>query len=158
MAVKRHHQSRRAFSLLELVVVIAILAIVASIAVTRLTSAADGAGDKALASDLSILRKAVDMYQVEHGGSFPSAAAVEQQLTQYTDYNGHPSATKDLTHVFGPYLRTVPPLPFGVRKGRKGIAAADGPGVGWLYDPGNGKVSPNTLASETDEDGNRYSP
>jgi hypothetical protein len=37
-----------------------------------------------------------------------------QQLTQYTDINGDVSPTKDVTHIYGPYLKslTLPTNPY----------------------------------------------
>ena len=45
--------------------------------------------------------------------------------------------------VYGPYIRTIPPLPIGYRKGNTGIDTADGADVGWIYAPLRGIIRPN---------------
>ena len=146
---------RGGFSLLEVVIVVAIIAILAAIGVPRMSRGARGATDSALSGDLAVLRNAVDLYSTEHTGTFPTAAAINTQLIQYTDSTGGTSATKDTTHIYGPYLRSVPPLPVGARKGQKRIAAADANDVGWVYTEASGDLKANTT-TEKDEAGKAY--
>ena len=148
---------RGGFSLLEVVIVVAIIAILAAIGIPRMSRGAKGANDSALTGDLAPLRNAVDLYAAEHVGAFPSAADPNTQLTQYTDVSGGVSATKTATHIYGPYVRTIPPLPVGAKKGSMKIAAADAAGVGWVYNKTEGTVRANTTASEKDEAGKLYS-
>src|SRR5262245_11019580 len=68
-------KARRAFSLIELVIVVVIIGIIAAIAIPRMSRGSAGAADSALAQNLAILRNAIDMFQTEHGGVFPGAAA-----------------------------------------------------------------------------------
>ncbi len=146
---------RSGFSLIELVIVVVIIGIIGAIAIPRMSRGAAGASDSALVADLAVLRNAVDLYHTEHGGTYPGVATVVAQLTQYTDDTGGTSATPDSTHIFGPYLREVPGLPVGAKKGSKGIAAADGAGIGWIYTAA-GKISSNTAAGEVDARGVAY--
>lgn len=147
--------TRRAFSLIELVIVIVILGIIAAIAVPRMSRGATGAADSALTSNLAVLRNAIGLYEAEHQGAFPLAAKFAEQLTQFTDNSGANSATRTSTHIFGPYLRAVPPVPVGAKRGSSGVAAADGPGVGWIYDETTGLIRAN--ATGTDARGVNYS-
>ena len=128
------------FSLLEVVIVVAIIAILAAIGIPRMSRGSKGANDSAVSGDLAVLRNAIDLYAAEHGGSFPGAATVVNQLTKYTDITGTPSDTKTLTHIYGPYLRSVPPLPVGAKQGKTGIAESDGNDVGWLYTAASGTI------------------
>jgi prepilin-type N-terminal cleavage/methylation domain-containing protein len=150
------HRCERGFSLLEVVIVVAIISILASIAIPRTSRGAKGASDSALGGDLAVLRNAIDLYSTEHSGSFPSAAEINNQLAQYTDGTGAASATKTTTCVYGPYIRSVPPLPLGARKGGTKIAAADANGVGWLYTESTGAIKANTTTEE-DGSGKLYS-
>ncbi|HEY2586595.1 MAG TPA: type II secretion system protein [Tepidisphaeraceae bacterium] len=157
----RHRFSEFAgFSLIEVVIVVVILGTIGAIALPRLSHAGQSADEKALAGDMAVWRNALDLYQGDHGGAFPKdSTTVAAQLTGYTDANGEVSATKDAVHPFGPYLRTISPLP-----AFEGIAGAEIPrasttigatllggaptrvlpnGYGWLYD-GAGHVYPNT--------------
>lgn len=143
---------RRAFSLVELVIVVVILGIIGAIAIPRMSRGASGAGESALIADLAALRNAIELYAAEHGGTFPTAADIGDQLTMYTDAAGDAQATPDATHVFGPYLHAVPTLKVpGTRKGSNGIAAADAAGIGWIYVAATGKITANS--SETSSDG-----
>ena len=144
----------RAFSLIELVIVITILGIIAGIALTRMSRGTEGAASSALAEDLGVLRKAVDLYQGEHDGLYPTDPA--NQLTKYTDGFGNVSPTQDTAHTLGPYLRSVPSLPVGAARGSLGIGSAGSAGIGWVYDSSSGNISANTTASEVDGSGKPY--
>jgi len=147
----------KGFSLLELVVVVVIIGIIAAVAIPRMSRGSAGAADAALSGNLAVLRNAIDMYSAEHNGSFPTAANATNALTQYTDAAGDISATRDTTHIYGPYVRKVPPLPIGAAKGNTGIAAATGDGVGWIYTATTGDIRANTTATEKDATDKLYS-
>lgn len=152
------NRARRAFSLIELVVVVVIIGIIAAIAIPKMSRGAAGAGDSALTQDLSILRQALDLYQTEHGGNYPVIANVPAALLQYTDDSGNTSATKTGNFIYGPYLRSVPPLPVGANKGQNGIDVIGNAGtatVGWIYDPTAGTIKANTT-TEADSKGTLY--
>lgn len=147
----------RAFSLIELVIVVVIIGIIAAIAVPRMSRGAAGASDNALAANLSVLRNAIDLFQTEHGGTFPLLADMPNALTQYSDAAGTSfSATKDATHIYGPYLRSVPPLPVGADKGKVSFIGVYTAGNGWIYNQATGVVTANTGPAEADATGKLY--
>jgi prepilin-type N-terminal cleavage/methylation domain-containing protein len=145
------HIQRRAFSLIELVIVVVIIGIIAAIAIPRMSRGAEGAAEAAIDGNLAVLRNALDLYATEHGGAFPALLTFEAQMTQYTDYAGSAQATKDATHIYGPYLRDVPTMPLGAHKDDAGVAApgatppvAEVAGAnGWLYSAGTGEIWAN---------------
>jgi prepilin-type N-terminal cleavage/methylation domain-containing protein len=139
-----------AFSLLEIVIVVAIIGVLAAIGIPRLSRGTRGASNSALAGDLRVLRGAIDHYATDHGGRFPTLAGVEKQLTQYTNYGGGNQLVKGGAYIYGPYLRRVPPLPVGLRKGATGISDADGVDVGWIYDDKAGTIRANCGVTEVD--------
>jgi len=163
---KRTKFFRGGFSLIELVIVVVIIGIIAAIAIPRMSRGSAGAADSALSGDMAVWRSALDLYQTEHGGAYPTDnTTIIAQLTTYTDASGNTNPTRDSTHTFGPYLRQVPPLPVGgsSEKGQAtiGSTAPGGPpasvaagGLGWLYD-GAGSVYPNT-GSLADASGKAY--
>ena len=157
----RHFKnSRRGFTLIELVVVVVIIAIIAAIAIPKMSRGSAGANDSAVSQDLSTMRSALELYQTEHGGTYPtngSAATFINQLTQYTDASGNAQATKDSTHIYGPYLKAVPPMPVGTNKGLSTITVTGPAGTGsfgWYYD--GTTVWANDPAADTDVKGTPY--
>ena len=145
----------RGFSLLELVIVVVVLGIIAAIAIPRLSRGSAGARDSALLGNLAALRAAIDMFAAEHPGILPTKDNIAAQLTQYSDAAGNAQPAKDAAHVYGPYLRHIPPLPVGARKGATGIADLDAAGIGWIYDQTTGAIRTNTTI-EADESGKLY--
>ena len=154
---KRANRKRGGFSLLELVIVVVIVGIIAAIAIPRMSRGSAGAADAALSGNLAVLRNAIDMFAAEHGGTYPKTADITDQLTQYTDASGKTKATRDSTHIYGPYLRKVPPLPVGAKKGMTGIAASTGKTIGWIYTESSGDIRANCTSSEKDAADKLYS-
>lgn len=151
-------RNRRAFSLIELVIVVVIIGIIAAIAIPRMSRGAAGANDSALMGNLAVLRKAIDLYAAEHGGTFPAQATVATQLTQYTDASGTTAATKDSTHIYGPYIRQIPTLSVGTNKGYNTFTTTNAytAGYGWTYDGTAGTVFANDPASDVDVTNKAY--
>src|ERR1043165_4054530 len=139
----------RAFSLIELVIVIVIIGIIGAIAIPRMSRGAAGAADGALVANLARLRNAMDLYQAEHASTYPDLVANQgTQLTGYTDDAGAVVATKDATHIYGPYLRSIPPLPVGADKGKMSFIATYTAGNGWVYDKTSGAINANCSTTE----------
>jgi len=152
----RRRATSGGFSLLEVVIVVAIIAILAAIGIPRMSRGSKGANDSALSGDLAVLRNAIDLYAAEHGGSMPTLAGIVNQLTLYSDTGGVTSADKIAPYIYGPYVRSIPPVPVGNRKSQSGIAAVDGPTVGWIYDAGTGKIKANALDTDVDDSNVKY--
>jgi len=168
-------RKNRAFSLVELVLVIVILGIIAAIAIPRISSGSRNAGESVLQANLTDLRNAIDWYYGEHHNKFPgqvgdgtnaadSEAAFINQMTRYSDANGAVSSDKDPLFPFGPYLRgSFPALPVGVNKGKATVTvvsragpltANPGDGNGWVYNTQTGEIIANS--NDTANDGTRF--
>jgi|SRR5688572_14381459 len=146
---------RGGFSLIELVIVVVIIGIIAAIAIPRMSRGTEGTKEPTFIRNLNTLRQAIDLYHAEHG-QFPTAGGVEAQLTQFSDSGGATSPTRSPATPYGPYLKKVPALTVGTRAGRSGIAAADGPTVGWIYEASTGALRANT-DTDADDRGRLYS-
>jgi len=141
---------RRGFSLIELVIVIVIIGIIGAIAVPRMSRAASGAADSSLVADLNVMRTAIDLYQAEHGGTYPTFADFVAQLTTYTNEQGNTNAAKDKTHIFGPYLREIPSIKVGPLKGVSTVSDTAEDGTAWLYDEVSGTIRANYAVGVVD--------
>ena len=165
-AARALRNAARGFSLIELVIVVVIIGIIAAIAVPRMSRGSQGASDSALSANLAVLRNAVDLYQTEHQ-AYPASATgattadLLRQLTKFTDGTGasNGTETKDATHPYGPYLRKIPALPVGTKKGQSTIKIAtsesETPGTtgeAWIYYPTTGEVKANLGAEPENKD------
>jgi prepilin-type N-terminal cleavage/methylation domain-containing protein len=154
-----------AFSLVELVVVIVIIGIIAAMAIPRLSRGTAGAGQSALAGNLSTIRNALNMYAAEHGNAYPAgtAAQIADKLTKYSDTAGNTSSTRSSTYQFGPYLLAVPvcPVVSGANAALILVDTTNSPpvvvttnGEGWVYNSNTGEFLANSTA--TDANGKAY--
>ncbi len=169
------NSKNKAFSLVELVIVIVILGIIAAIAIPRISSGSRNAGESALRADLASLRNAIDWYYGEHNNKFPAQVtdgsngpdtegAFVNQLTMYSDATGAVTSDKDPLFPFGPYVRgTFPTLPIGDNKGKATVnvvnqagplTATPGDGKGWVYNTQTGEIIANT--DDTANDGTTF--
>jgi hypothetical protein len=154
----------RSFPVLEVAIVLVVLGIIASIVGPRRSrGAADPAAaarqtqEQVLAGRLKEMRAAIAAYVDEHGGHAPDPDRVVPQLTQYSDWSGRTNPTKTSRFIYGPYLREIPDVPVGAKRGSNSIGLPTEPRVAWTYDSTMGRVRANTGAGERDGAGRAYS-
>jgi len=139
-------RQRRAFSLVELVIVVIIIGMLSSVAVPRVAQAARNSRVNALQETLANVRSAIDMYFAEHtrypgydpATGLPHDQKFVEQLLMYTDEKGNTRATPGGEYVFGPYLRS--PFPQNPEnklatvkvKANPGTADPAASSVGWV--------------------------
>lgn len=138
--------NRKAFSLIELVIVMIIMGVISAIAIPRMMKGAENADITGLQADLQVMRSAIEIYRYEHGGNFPSDTDVADQLTKITDAAG----VVDPVGGLGPYVVKIPPLKTGANKGATSIGATtDNPPTaqagtdGYLYNEASGSIWAN---------------
>ena len=134
---------RKAFTLIELLIVITILAIIAAIAVPKFLDASEDARESALATNLQMLRRQIALYRLQHGDRGPhldendneDTRNIVARMTGRTDANGKIIETG----AFGPYMKEWPSNPFcdaaiaqEVTAGAASIYVRDG-SSGWYY-------------------------
>jgi len=146
-AQPRPRTSRRAFSLVELVMVLSTMAFVGAIAIPRMSSAADNSKAAALASTTRNIQFAFELYAAEHfdrssmenaNGTFETnAAVIVNRLIGKTDELGTVSAAG----MFGPYLKEWPVNPVNGRRDLRIGGALAGAGThGWTIALGSRSI------------------
>lgn len=143
---------RRAFTLIELVIVLVILGIIAAIAVPRFSHAAVTAAETRLEADRQALLKAIGLYQSEHAGLTPaqwpdgsvdtdSDRFARRLLTRSND-----TGAMDDDGLLGPYLDAIPMNPHTacrmVQIGNMGSVTD----CAWRFEPGTLKLRPDHSA------------
>ena len=78
---------RRAFTLVELLVVIGIITLLVALLMPALGKVRKHAWEVNCAANLRTIRSAVQVYVAQHGG-YPSSTNFEAQMTQFTDASG----------------------------------------------------------------------
>ncbi|MBL8964764.1 MAG: prepilin-type N-terminal cleavage/methylation domain-containing protein [Phycisphaeraceae bacterium] len=156
--MSRRHQRlslpapRRAFSLIELVIVVLIIGTIATIAVPRVMHAAQRSKQAAKAGSVAAMQRAIDLYTAEHAERCPavnasgivslSSAEFEQRLVGKTTMNGH----IDASGAYGPYLREIPVNPGNQRATiRINGAPAGSHTHGWRYDTASRRIEPDDV-------------
>ncbi len=147
----------KAFTLVEILIVVIILGILAAIVIPQFTEASNDARTSALQSDLQTIRSQRELYKVQHLENYPeqlaavgaNSAKVIQQLTSRTDANGD-VGTDPTQFPFGPYLQQFPSngyvaVPANATVINFGTAApAPGDGTsGWYINTSTGQFSAN---------------
>ena len=139
----------KAFTLVEILIVVTILGILAAIVIPQFTAASDDARLSALSSDLQTVRSQIELYKVQHGDTLPTAALVNE-LTSKTDFSG--AVGTGVTHIYGPYLQKFPTNPYvtGGDSVETGTAAPGvGPESGWYYNTTSGAFAPDDADHST---------
>jgi general secretion pathway protein G len=151
----------RAFTLIELLIVVAILGILATAVIPHVTSAAQVARENTLKDELRYIRTQITVYKAQHNNKAPGSGGGDfaLQMTQFTDEAGNTSAVRDATHRLGPYFKRVPQNPLTATSDIKISAAADlsteiDGTTAWIYNPTTLQIIANV--SGNDKDGTPY--
>jgi len=149
--------ARRAFTLVEILIVVIILGILATIIIGLFANSTKDAAATSLKDNLRNVRSQLQLYMAQHG-AYPTLAGFEAQMTQYSDSSGATSATKTATHMYGPYILQMPVMPVGTNKGKTGVTTASTytAGFAWGYDATTGKFVANLPDTHLDTDGNKF--
>lgn len=137
---------RRAFTLVELLIVVIILGILAAVVIPQFSDASDDARFSSLQTNLQTIRGQLELYRLQHTSSYPTFASFSAQMTAGTLIDGTPGVD------FGPYLQSVPNNPFS---NNNTLSAVAGSGSAWYYNDTTGEFkaddggSTNGVAHDT---------
>ena len=110
----RMRTHKRAFTLIEILIVVVILGILAAIVIPQFTDASEEAMEASLRSQLQTLRSQIELYRVKNGGTLPDLLG--QGWDQLVDDD---------------YIQQAPVNPF---QNSSTIAAAAAMGEGWVWE------------------------
>jgi general secretion pathway protein G len=122
---------RRAFTLVELVVVVLLLGILAAIVLPRFTNASEQARDSSARTTLTYLRNQIELFKTQHGNTPPQKGTL-WSLLQRSSGMSETATTNPSGVLYGPYFRSDPINPWN----NLTTATADAVDTraGWYYD------------------------
>jgi prepilin-type N-terminal cleavage/methylation domain-containing protein len=165
MSTARANVVRRAFTLVELLIVVTILGILAMAVLPAFSGATTEARETGLREQLQRYRTQVLLYRSQHAtypGYFngdlnqtPEFDVFREQMLSFTNFAGAVNATKNSSYSLGPYLPELPPNPMNglstVRVDATGTSTPTPDGsTGWIYLPTNGHLYANLTTSDRD--------
>ena len=147
----------RAFTLVEILIVVVLLAILAVIVIPSLSKGTTMAKESALASEIGMLRRFVLIYASQHlevapgypngnTSAAPSGDTFRDQAMLSSNASGQTAAVGTPGFKYGPYLSKIPANPFNgkdtvetIANGQAFPAAADD-SHGWICKPETGEI------------------
>lgn len=157
------NQVRKAFTLVEILIVVVILGILAAIVIPQFTSASQEAQVGNVQTQLQTIRSQIELFRVRNNGTVP--VLLGDQDASFEDLLRGRGNTfgLDITNIPGreqdPYTRTRPVNP---RTGTNEVITSNDPradarvevaagDAGWLYDPTTGEFAANGFDETTND-------
>ena len=156
----------RAFTLVEILIVVVLLGVLAAIVVPTVGNSATRARETTLAMDLNLLRRFIPVYTSQHLETPPGYLNGDQtadptkevfidQATLSTTATGLTAPRGTAGYPYGPYLSKIPVNPFNrletveiLPDGQAFPATADD-SDGWVYKPATGEIRPDNTGSDS---------
>lgn len=141
------HQVRKAFTLIEILIVVIILGILAAIVVPQFTSATEDAQLSSAKSTLQTIRSQIELYRVRNNGAYPAFPFANEDGWGDTSENGF---------IGNDYMRSRPMNPRTATRtvdtGNKAAAEAYAQTgeQGWFWDLATNEMYCNGLDEDLD--------
>jgi general secretion pathway protein G len=134
---------RRAFTLVEVLIVVIVLGILAAVVIPQFTDASTDAKLSALQTNLATIRTQLQLYKLQHDDTWPALATFANQMTLASKADGSTAAPGTAGYPYGPYLLSIPNNPY-TGSNTVGDGAADS--SAWYYDEDTGEFRANDTA------------
>jgi general secretion pathway protein G len=152
----------RAFTLVEILVVVVLLGILAAVVIATVGNSTTSAKASALATDLQLLRNFILVYKSQHleVAPGPTEQAFIEQATMSSNASGQTAAVGTAGFERGPYMQKIPVNPFNNLTTIQMLADGDDfpPNAddshGWICKGATAEIRADT--SGTDNNGKRY--
>ena len=159
---------RKAFTLIEILIVVMILGILAAVVIPQVANASGEANRSGLITTVQSLRSQIALFRLQHNDYLPgsnpvagSGATFDQatfwdQMSMFSDINGATNASRTVQFDRGPYMQSVPRNPLCPVKASSddvedtidGAPATNV--VGFIYDFQGGAGSGKIWGTDTD--------
>lgn len=160
--------SKKAFTLVELILVITILGILSALVIPTFRGHVTQAKETAAKDNLKVIRTQIEIYKMSHNGIPPGyingseapTALLSLQFTATTTLTGavSPSIIPAGAFVNGPYIKKLPENPYNklstityVAQATAFSDAVDGTSSGWLYKKETGEFKINYTGTDSQD-------
>ena len=139
----RHGTVHRAFTLIEILIVVIVLGILAPVVIPQFTDASTDAKLSALQADLATIRTQLQLYKLQHNETWPALATFANQMTLSSKADGTTAAVGTAGFPYGPYILSVPNNPY---TSTATVTAGAADSSAWYYDEDTGQFRANDTA------------